>query len=1099
MDVQLSEEFSQLLRDVLSEDNTARQTAEEKIQLIPPQAQILLHLNTICTNMAPEIRQMSCVLLRQLIVSQGDKLAQEQPESLEPCKLQLLQILQSESVPVVRRKVCDAVAELARLFIDENDVNHWPEVLQFLFQSSTAEVASLRENALHIIKVFPLVFGDKLQYYTTIARQLFWQTLNDSEPQVQQAAVMAVCSFIENLTGKTWKPFQELLPAMLLIIERAIVSQDDTALLKSFIEMCETSSLFIKPHFNGVLELMIKSISSTELTDSFRQLALEVTITLSESIPALMRKQTKFMERLVQILLQMMVEVEEDEDWESQDCVEEEDTTCNAVVAETSLDRMACALGGRTLLPHILSNVPQMLSHESWQYRQAALNVLAATAEGCQKHMLPLLDQVVTCVLPLLQDSHPRVRYSACNCIGQLSSDFPEKFQSSHHITVVPALITVLNDSSQPRVQAHCAAALTLFCEDCPQEVLAPYLVPIVEILSSVMAAKLQELVTLQRKIVLEGVLTALAAVAESVEEMFMPYYDQFMPSLKFIVQNATSRDLRLLRGKAIECISLVGLAVGKEKFMQDASEIMAILLKAQTEQDEYEPDDPQISYMMSSWARMCKLLQQDFVKFLPVVMNPLIKAASHSPELALIPSTEETLDDDDEDGWEFITLSDKQKFGIKTAGLEEKATACQMLVIYARDLKEGFSQYAEQVCKLMIPHLKFLFHEMVRACAAESLPLLLECVKDTDLDSLHRMWNMIRSQLLEAITLEPDEEIHAMMLDSLCKCIDMMGANCFTAEQYQSLIDLLKQSIATYAEKARERMNKRSDEDIDEETEDSLLGDTDAEETILTKVSDLMHSLFSTHESALLPFFNQLLPSFSTMLGPDRPKCERQWAICIFDDLVEFASDECHIYKETFITHLQTYVNDPEPEIRQAAAYGLGIMSKCPPEHFGQTCIDSLACLSQCISREGARASLFDSSATDNAISAVAKICKHLPHLVQFETILPHFLSWLPIVEDREEAVFVYSYLCELIEGNNEHILGQNNSNLPRIVAIFAESFRLETTSEDMQCHNRMLTIIQHIHTSPPVWELCSQYLNQEQRQALSDALTNSDSQNSF
>ena len=78
--------------------------------------------------------------------------------------------------------------------------------------------------------------------------------------------------------------------------------------------------------------------------------------------------------------------------------------------------------------------------------------------------------------------------------------------------------------------------------------------------------------------------MTALAAVAESVEKLFMPYYDQFMPSLKFIVQNAKSKDLRLLRGKAIECISLVGLAVGKEKFMEDASEIMAILLKVKLE-----------------------------------------------------------------------------------------------------------------------------------------------------------------------------------------------------------------------------------------------------------------------------------------------------------------------------------------------------------------------------------------------------------------------------------------------------------------------------------------------------------------------------------
>lgn len=34
-----------------------------------------------------------------------------------------------------------------------------------------------------------------------------------------------------------------------------------------------------------------------------------------------------------------------------------------------------------------------------------------------------------------------------------------------------------------------------------------------------------------------------------------------------------------------------------------------------------------------------------------------------------------------DDDGWEFVSIGDQQSFGIKTAGLEEKATACQMLV----------------------------------------------------------------------------------------------------------------------------------------------------------------------------------------------------------------------------------------------------------------------------------------------------------------------------------------------------------------------------------------------------------------------------------
>ncbi len=53
-----------------------------------------------------------------------------------------------------------------------------------------------------------------------------------------------------------------------------------------------------------------------------------------------------------------------------------------------------------------------------------------------------------------------------------------------------------------------------------------------------------------------------------------------------------------------------------------------------------------------------------------------------------------------------------------------------QMLVVYAKDLQEGFANYAESVATIMIPHLKFFFHELVRAAAAEILPYLLECVK---------------------------------------------------------------------------------------------------------------------------------------------------------------------------------------------------------------------------------------------------------------------------------------------------------------------------------------------------------------------------------
>ena len=44
-----------------------------------------------------------------------------------------------------------------------------------------------------------------------------------------------------------------------------------------------------------------------------------------------------------------------------------------------------------------------------------------------------------------------------------------------------------------------------------------------------------------------------------------------------------------------------------------------------------------QVSYMINAWARMCKIIGQGFVRYLPVVMTPLIQAASLKPEIAFV------------------------------------------------------------------------------------------------------------------------------------------------------------------------------------------------------------------------------------------------------------------------------------------------------------------------------------------------------------------------------------------------------------------------------------------------------------------------------
>ena len=71
-----------------------------------------------------------------------------------------------------------------------------------------------------------------------------------------------------------------------------------------------------------------------------------------------------------------------------------------------------------------------------------------------------------------------------------------------------------------------------------------------------------------------------------------------------------------------------------------------------------------------------------------------------------------------------------------------------QMLAVYAKDLKEGFAEYAEPVAKIMVPHLKFFF-ENVKAAAAEILPHLLECVKVKGEDLIDSSYRCNRPSLL--------------------------------------------------------------------------------------------------------------------------------------------------------------------------------------------------------------------------------------------------------------------------------------------------------------------------------------------------------------
>lgn len=151
-----------------------------------------------------------------------------------------------------------------------------------------------------------------------------------------------------------------------------------------------------------------------------------------------------------------------------------------------------------------------------------------------------------------------------------------------------------------------------------------------------------------------------------------------------------------------------------------------------------------------------------------------------------------------------------------------------------------------------------------------------------------------------------------------------------------------------------------------------------------------------------------------------------RQWAICAFDDLIEFTGSECAHYQPHFLSHLIAGLNDEQAEIRQASSYGVGVAAQFGGEPFKAFCVSSLEPLFASIQAHPVLADSDDSTifAKENVISAIGKICHFHSNSFDANLVLGKWVELLPIVRDDEEAVSTYTYLLDLIEARHPSVV---------------------------------------------------------------------------
>lgn len=440
----------------------------------------------------------------------------------------------------------------------------------------------------------------------------------------------------------------------------------------------------------------------------------------------------------------------------------------------------------------------------------------------------------------------------------------------------------------------------------------------------------------------------------------------------------------------------------------------------------------------------MCRVLGRDFVPYLPAVMPPLLELASAKADIQLLDDDEHVAQIEQEEGWELVPL--KGKFiGIKTSTLDDKHMAIELIVIYAQVLEDAFEPYVNEIMdNIALSGLAFFFHDPVRVASAKCVPQLLNAYKKAhgpQSPELAQLWQRTVEKVLEVLSTEPAIDTLAEMYQCFYECVEVIGKDSLTSDHMATFIDSAQSVLEDFQERVKGRLEEQADkEDGEEESEETLFAIED-DQTLLSDMNKAFHTIFKNMGTAFLPHWERLLPFYDAFVRNPDPT-QRQWAICIFDDVLEFCGPQSWNYSSHIVQPLVDGMRDDVPANRQAAVYGVGVAAHKGGEAWSEFVAASIPTLFQVTQRANAREE-DDVFATENACASIAKILHYNAAKVQNpQEVVAAWVDTLPVTNDEEAALYAYSFLAQLID---QYVLSSpfsspiSSPSVPRPYQVFA------------------------------------------------------------
>ncbi|CAK0884201.1 unnamed protein product [Prorocentrum cordatum] len=816
--------------------------------------------------------------------------------------------------------------------------------------------------------------------------------------------------------------------------------------LQAFVQVVEVAPSAFSQHMNAVVPMMLAICRARDpLDDSVRQMAFEfLTSLISSKRTRACAKLPSFIREMVTLCMELMLELEDVEDWSEAYRDDGAPDASNYEVGEEGIDRVARALGPEAVLGHVFANVREYVNHADWKRKYVAMMTLSQCAETVQDEAH--VDEIARLLVSLLSDGHPRVRFAALHAIGQTAADHTPYLQETHHELIMPALSRLMDDPVV-KVAAHSCAAFLNFAEDLGKTELLPYVPQLM--------AKLCPKIISPARVAKEQAITAVAVIAGVIEEDFVPYYRQVMEVLKQVMLTATAREERALRGKAFECMSLLGMAVGRDVFKHDAREAMeAMMLIAGKGLD---TDDPQKSYIQEAAQRICRALREDFLPYLPHLLPGVYATLQMQPS--------EVLDPDALDEEEDMTLSYLQSgkaVGLRTSQIEDFRSAVQMLACFLEVLGGHFFDHLQDAARCLLPALSFGFCDDVKREATQTWQELIGAAKaGLQLRGIRDdgalVSGLLRAYLqrtVEAMRSEEDTETLQAQAVGTGICIRAAGPGSMTEAEVGELCVQVRALLgeATERQVPVPERGPQGEQGWEEDDEAEAEEQREAEQMLRVKYAELLGALMEVHTRAFLSVGMQsVLPVVQEYLAAGRGASDRCLALYICGDMLEKLGQESVPVWPAFMQQALGAVADADAWVRQAAAYC--VFHGARLEQFSPLAAPVAKALAQLLARPAARRD--GREFAEAAVAALGQLCLHqAPSLraADPDRLLGLFLDGLPIWEDADVASPSHEALLTLAQQGHP-LLKQRASQVFRVLL---EVYGSETSSDALNAGTR-------------------------------------------